>query len=106
MFKQATKSGSANQAETQHAPKGTLHRGDSRQPAAWTRALDTLPLQAKLTINQPGDVYEQQADRVAAQVMRMPAPQLQRTCACGGQAELGGECAACTARRLGVQRKS
>lgn len=29
-------------------------------------------LQAKLTINQRGDVYEQEADRVAEQVMRMP----------------------------------
>ena len=31
-------------------------------------------LQAKLTVNQPGDVYEQEADRVADQVMRMPEP--------------------------------
>jgi outer membrane protein OmpA-like peptidoglycan-associated protein len=29
-------------------------------------------LQAKLTVNQPGDVYEQEADRVADAVMRMP----------------------------------
>jgi len=33
-------------------------------------------LQAKLTINQPGDVYEQEADRVAEQVMRMPLDQM------------------------------
>ena len=32
-----------------------------------------LPLQAKLTISQPGDQYEQEADRVAEQVMRMPS---------------------------------
>jgi hypothetical protein len=31
-------------------------------------------LQAKLTIGQPGDKYEQEADRVAEQVMRMPEP--------------------------------
>ncbi|MGE3154216.1 MAG: DUF4157 domain-containing protein [Nitrospiraceae bacterium] len=30
------------------------------------------PLQDKLRINEPGDVYEQEADRVAEQVMRMP----------------------------------
>ena len=30
------------------------------------------PLQTKLRINEPGDQYEQEADRVAAQVMRMP----------------------------------
>ena len=29
------------------------------------------PLQAKLRINEPGDAYEQEADRVAAQVMHM-----------------------------------
>lgn len=31
-------------------------------------------IQAKLRIGQPGDVYEQEADRVAEQVMRMPEP--------------------------------
>lgn len=36
-------------------------------------------VQAKLTVNQPGDKYEQEADRVAEQVMRMPEPKtLQR----------------------------
>jgi hypothetical protein len=29
-------------------------------------------IQAKLTVNQPGDIYEQEADRMAAQVMVMP----------------------------------
>jgi outer membrane protein OmpA-like peptidoglycan-associated protein len=32
------------------------------------------PLQAKLSIGQPNDVYEQEADRVAAQIMAMPDP--------------------------------
>lgn len=68
-------------------------------------------IQAKLTVGQPGDAYEQEADRVAEQVMRMPAPpepmdsralydsrespagsstmsdragKVQRKCACGG----------------------
>ena len=35
-------------------------------------------VQAKLTINQPNDRYEQEADRVADEVMRMPEPQVQR----------------------------
>ncbi|KAF5418454.1 MAG: protein of unknown function (DUF4157) [Candidatus Methanocomedens sp.] len=35
-------------------------------------------LQAKLRIGQPGDVYEQEADRVADAVMRMPEPGMQR----------------------------
>jgi hypothetical protein len=38
-----------------------------------------LPLlQTKLTINQPGDRYEQEADRVADTIMRMPDPAIQR----------------------------
>jgi len=32
----------------------------------------------KLRIGQPNDVYEQEADRIAEQVMRMPEPGLQR----------------------------
>jgi len=47
----------------------------SREPSA---------IQTKLAINQPGDEYEQEADRVSEQVMRMPEPQLQRACPCGG----------------------
>jgi len=35
-------------------------------------------IQAKLKIGQPGDKYEQEADRVADQVMSMPEPQIQR----------------------------
>ena len=35
------------------------------------------PLQAKLTVGAPEDVYELEADRVADEVMRMPEPQLQ-----------------------------
>ena len=41
-------------------------------------------IQPKLMINAPGDQYEQEADRVADQVMRNPEPKLQFTCACGG----------------------
>ncbi len=32
------------------------------------------PVQAKLTVGQPDDMYEQEADRVAETVMRMPEP--------------------------------
>jgi hypothetical protein len=41
-------------------------------------------IQTKLAINKPGDEYEQEADRLSAHVMRMPALQLQRACACAG----------------------
>lgn len=53
-------------------------------------------LQTKLTVNTPGDKYEQEADRVAEQVMRMPEPTLQRKCAtCGSPSTSGGECPEC-----------
>jgi outer membrane protein OmpA-like peptidoglycan-associated protein len=68
------------------------------------RLLSNRVLQAKLTVNQPGDVYEQEADRVADAVMRMASGPcesplqpdgrsdvLQR-CSCGG---LGGETGQC-----------
>lgn len=44
-----------------------------------------VAIQPKLTVSEPGDDYEQEADRVADQVMHMPKPQLQRACACGGR---------------------
>ena len=38
-----------------------------------------VQVQSKLTVNTPGDLYEQEADRVADHVMRMPDCQVQRT---------------------------
>jgi len=35
-------------------------------------------IQAKLVVGQPGDIYEQEAERVAEQVMKMPEPEMQR----------------------------
>lgn len=54
----------------------------------WSRlATRAGPLQAKLTVNTPGDAHEREADRVADQVLRMPepegrqkAPSVQRMC--------------------------
>jgi hypothetical protein len=40
-----------------------------------SRKLSGRPLQKKLVIGNPEDEFEQEADRVAAQVMRMPHPQ-------------------------------
>jgi hypothetical protein len=36
-------------------------------------AAERETIQAKMTVNQPGDSYEQEADRVADTVMSMPA---------------------------------
>ena len=40
------------------------------------RLLKTTAVQAKLTIGHPNDVYEQEADRVADEIMRMPEPDI------------------------------
>ncbi len=42
------------------------------------RLIKSGTLQAKLKIGQPGDKYEQEADRVADAVMQMPEPGVQR----------------------------
>ena len=65
-------------------------------------------LQAKLTVNQPGDPYEQEADRAAEQVMQMPSLTriaIQRKCACGAYLDSDGECTACKTRHLTIQRQ-
>lgn len=68
-------------------------------------------LQAKLTVNQPGDVFEREADRVANAVMSMSSlsskqqpiasnsgPAVQRACACGKSAGESGPCEECLQR--------
>lgn len=40
------------------------------------RQLGNSVLQAKLKVSQPNDKYEQEADRVAEQVMNIPEPQV------------------------------
>ena len=75
-------------------PEGSARTGPAF--SARNREVRSI-LQTKLTVNKPGDAHEQEADRVADQVMRMPEPRLQRACACGGacpecaQKEEGGE---------------
>jgi hypothetical protein len=62
-----------NQAARAENPLLTQQQVLSNQ--AVQRLLRTRVIQAKLTISQTGDVYEQEADRVAEQVMRMPGHQ-------------------------------
>jgi hypothetical protein len=60
-----------------------------------------------LKVNTPGDEYEQEADRVANQVMRMPESAVQRrTCSCGKPAGPDGMCADCKRKQLNIQRKA
>lgn len=44
-----------------------------------------LRLQARLTINTPGDRFEQEAERVSSEVTDMSAPPAHAACACGGE---------------------
>jgi hypothetical protein len=57
-----------------------------------------VEVKPKLSVNTPGDKYEQEADRVAEQVMRMPEPKVQRQCACG-KSSTEGECSECKKRK-------
>ena len=39
----------------------------------------TPVIQLKPLVSQPGDKYEQEADRIAEQIMKMPEPEVQAT---------------------------
>jgi len=67
-------------------------------------------IQTKLAIGQPGDRYEQEADRTAAQVMRMPDPQADQAAiapALSGQPQIQRKCSQCEAEeeQPSIQRK-
>ncbi len=93
-------------------------RGPARSNQATQRLL-LAGVQAKLSVSEPGDALEREADHAADEVMRMPAPaaavgiegragpNLQRKCAaCGGEHQGGKpKCAACAAEERGAQRK-
>lgn len=63
------------QRQPEHVSESSppLHRylGNSYVQATTTRT-QRLGLQTKLTVNEPGDIYEREADRVADQVMAAP----------------------------------
>ena len=78
---------------------------------------ESTPIQTKLRVNAPGDAFEQEADRVADQVMRMPgsfavgepmtvtaAPVLQRKC-CGHAGGENGPCDECD-KKVELQRSA
>jgi len=56
------------------APAGANHENEEPPVEGEIRRSLLKPLQAKLTIGQTNDVYEQEADRVAEQVMRKAPP--------------------------------
>lgn len=85
-------------AQPDAPPPRPLQWSIGNQAALGMLSQTTPRIQTKLTINQPGDRYEQEADQVADHVMRMSVPgqvalpvtsasagpNLQRKCACGG----------------------
>jgi hypothetical protein len=87
-------------------------------PPVSISTLSQTAIQRKLVVNEPGDQYEQEADRVAEQVMRMPDPEVpqakarlhaallvQRKCAqCEEEEKLQRKCAKCEEEEK-LQRK-
>lgn len=92
-------------------PLHQLHHSIGNQ--AVTRLFQAGAIQAKLTIGAPNDRYEQEADRVADQVMRMPesevtgilrgSSKIQRKCAACASGQ--GLCPKCAGQEEGLQRK-
>lgn len=74
-----------------------LHSSYGNQAVLRMLSHSTPTIQTKLTVNQPGDQYEQEADRVADQVMRMADPlSVQRKCSsCEEEEKLQRKCAEC-----------
>jgi hypothetical protein len=68
-----------------HAENPLLVQQQAMGNQAVQRLLRAGAIPAKLTINEPGDQYEQEADRVAEQVMRMPDPSAAERAAVAGQ---------------------
>ena len=72
---------------------------------ALQRILDFQTIQPKLAASTPNDRYEQEADRIAAQVLRKSDPGIQRTCApCAAG---GPPCSKCQSENAeeNIQRK-
>lgn len=71
--KPSLKSKPAKSRNTEHPLVQMQHLTGNQAVMQMLRARS---VQAKLTVGQPDDIYEQEADRVADQVMRMPDPSI------------------------------
>lgn len=93
------------------------------KPSASNQAMQRMVrgrvLQRKLAINHAGDIYEQEADRVADAVMRMPdsiptqesvresgLPSRLQRCSCGNSASASGQCEECKTQAMQLRRSS
>lgn len=70
--------GSLKQRTKKHSPRPvgplTFARGTAVGSKSQGKHDDLLPVQTKLAVGPPGDRYEQEADRVADQVMSTATP--------------------------------
>jgi hypothetical protein len=55
-------------------PRSAVQRSSCACGGGCPRCRESYPPQSKLEVSQPGDALEQQADRIAEQVLRMPQP--------------------------------
>lgn len=74
--KQVNNKNSSNKQNSPAQEILNLHQTIGNQ--AVQRLFESGFIQGKLTVGEPNDKYEQEADRVADEVMRMPEPQVQR----------------------------
>jgi peptidoglycan hydrolase-like protein with peptidoglycan-binding domain len=74
-----------------HRPASSLRMGNQ----AIQQRLIERTVQAKLTVNQPGDRYEQEADHVAEQVMRRPETEAHTPIAQSSGLQIQRRCPAC-----------
>lgn len=81
MYQHSPDCGTGNAAATGSRMRSSGGPQRSVSASATAAAATGTVLQKKLTVNQPGDRYEQEADRMAEKVMRMSDSQIQRACA-------------------------
>ncbi len=90
-------------ARAKGPPHLQLHRSLGNQ--GLQRLLQARAVQARLHISQPNDPYEQEADRVADQVMRMPATEERRAAPCAACVGGRSTCPTCAAKNPLIQRR-
>jgi hypothetical protein len=78
LFKNKTRPRTTSKSPSNENPASAGEEQASAKPSAWTRALDTLPLRAKLAGDQSGDQHDHQADLGAAETAQMRSPVVQR----------------------------
>ena len=76
-------------------PLARLHATYGNQAVLRMLSPQAAMIQTKLTVNQPGDAFEQEADRVADPVMRTTAPAVSSPSFSRSDSSVQRKCAAC-----------